>query len=164
MERSLRSKLAIVVAVAWSAYTLAYLCHFFFYLGIVVYPSTHRAISAGLICILTLLLVPWRKSSTPSDLKWYDWLPILAVTVGCGYIALHSNRLIAEGRLMAHPWEMILAVLFFFSVLESARRTTGWILAGLVILSFFYAVYSNHFPGFLRSTGFPIPWLSAGCT
>jgi TRAP transporter 4TM/12TM fusion protein len=154
-DRGLRARLALVVAVAWSAYTLAYLCHLFFYLGIVVYPLTHRAISAGLVCILTLLLVPWRKSGPPSGLKWYDWLPILVVALGCGYIGLHANKLIAEGRLMAHPWEMILATLFFLSVIEATRRTTGWILAGLVIASFFYAVYSDHFPGFLRSTGFP---------
>jgi len=154
-ERGLRSKLALSVAVLWSTYTLAYLCHFFFYLGIVIFPLTHRAISAGLICILTLLLAPWRKNRPSVKLKWYDWISLLAVLVGCAYIALNANRLVAEGRLMAFPAEMVLAAIFFFSVIEATRRTTGWILAGLVTFSFFYAVYSDYFPGFLHSTGFP---------
>lgn len=153
-ERSLRSKLALIVAVLWSTYTLGYLCHFFFYLGIVIFPLTHRAISAGLICILTLLLSPWRKNRPSVKLKWYDWISLLGILVGSAYIALNANRLIADGRLMAYPAEMVLAGVFFFLVIESSRRTTGWILAGLVAFSFFYAVYSNYFPGFLHSTGF----------
>ena len=62
-NRGLRSRLAFVVAIGWSAYTLCYLCNVFFYLGLVVYPLTHRAISAGLICILALLLNPLRKGA-----------------------------------------------------------------------------------------------------
>ena len=37
-DRNLRSKLALIVAVLWSVYTLSYLCNLFFYLGLVIYP------------------------------------------------------------------------------------------------------------------------------
>ncbi|MBW2304586.1 MAG: hypothetical protein JRF57_12855 [Deltaproteobacteria bacterium] len=50
-ERSLRYKLAFVVSLLWTLYTLSHLCNLFFYLNLVIPPLTHRAISAGLICI-----------------------------------------------------------------------------------------------------------------
>ncbi|MFO7785380.1 MAG: TRAP transporter permease [Thermodesulfobacteriota bacterium] len=154
-ERSLRYKLAFVVSFLWTLYTLAYLCNFFFYLGLIIPPLTHRALSAGLICILIFLLFPpSKKRATASRLKWYDVIPILIIIVGCTYIAVNANRLIAEGRLMCYPAEMVLAPLLFLAVVEAARRTTGWVLVSLIAFFFFYAVYSDYFPGFLRSTGF----------
>ena len=156
-ERNLRSKLALTVAVIWSAYTLSYLCNLFFYLGLFVYPITHRAVSAALICTLVYLLLPPKKGMSRDTLKWYDILPILVIISGCAYIAINANNLVAEGRLISYRYEMVLASLLFLAVIEATRRVIGWTLAVLVILSFFYAVYSNHFPGFLRSTGFSYP-------
>jgi TRAP transporter 4TM/12TM fusion protein len=156
-DRNLRSKLALVVAVLWSVYTLSYLCNLFFYLGLVIYPITHRATSAALICTLVFLLLPPKKGMSREKLRWYDVLPILIVLVGCAYIAVNANNLVAEGRLITYPYEMVLAAFLFLAVIEAARRAIGWTLAVLIILSFFYAVYSNHFPGFLRSTGFSYP-------
>ncbi len=153
-ERGLRYKLAFVVALIWSMYTLSYLCNLFFYMGVIVYPLTHRAISAGLICILVLLLSPPSKKMSMGKLKWYDVLPIVIIISGCSYIAVNANSLVADGRLMTYPYEMVLAALLFVTVIEAARRTVGWVLAGIIVSSFLYAVYSNHFPGFLRSTGF----------
>jgi TRAP transporter 4TM/12TM fusion protein len=153
-DRGLRSKLAFFVAIVWSLYTLSYLCNVFFYLGLVIYPITHRAISSGLICILVFLLTTPKKDISREKLRWYDILPILAVLVGCTYIAVNANELVAEGRLISYSYEIILASFLFLSVIEATRRTIGWVLTGLVIFFFFYAVYSNHFPGFLHSTGF----------
>ena len=153
----MRSKLALSVAVFWSAYTLSHLCNLFFYLGLFVYPITHRAVSAALICILVYLLLPPKKGMSRDTLKWYDILPILVIISGCAYIAINANNLVAEGRLISYRYEMVLASLLFLAVIEATRRVIGWTLAVLVILSFFYAVYSNHFPGFLRSTGFSYP-------
>lgn len=157
--RGVRSKLAFLVAVTWSIYTLSYLCNIFFYLGLVVYPITHRAISAGLICILVFLLYPPKKGMSRERLRWYDILPILFVIVGCAYIAVNANRLVAEGRLISYPFEIVLASLLFLSFIEATRRTIGLILSGLIIFFFFYTVYSDHFPGFLHSTGFSYPMM-----
>jgi TRAP transporter 4TM/12TM fusion protein len=156
-ERNLRSKLALIVAVIWSIYTLSYLCNLFFYLGLVIYPITHRAISTALICTLVYLLFPPKKGVLREQLRWYDVLPILIIIAGCSYIAVNANKLVAEGRLISYPYEMVLASLLFLAVIEATRRAIGWTLAVLIIFSFFYAVYSNHFPGFLRSTGFSYP-------
>jgi TRAP-type uncharacterized transport system fused permease subunit len=91
----------------------------------------------------------------PADrLKWYDILPILVTIAGCANIAVYANTLVADGRLNAYPYEIILACLFFGAVLEATRRTTGVVLPVIITVFFLYAVYSDHFPGFLRSTGF----------
>jgi TRAP-type uncharacterized transport system fused permease subunit len=153
-DRGLRSRLAFIVAVIWSVYTLSYLCNIFFYLGVVIYPITHRTISAGLISILVFLLYAPKRGMSREKLRWYDILPVLSVIVGCAYIAVNANNLVAEGRLISHTFEMILASFLFLSVIEATRRTIGWILPGLVIFFFFYAIYSNQLPGFLHSTGF----------
>ena len=157
--RGPRSKLALLVAVTWSTYTLSYLCNIFFYLGVVIYPLTHRAISAGLICVLVFLLYPPKKGMSREKLQWYDVLPILFVIAGCAYIAVNANRLVAEGRLISHDFEILLASLVFLSFIEATRRTIGLVLSGLIIFFFFYTVYSDHFPGFLHSTGFSYPMM-----
>lgn len=153
-NRGLRSRLAFLVAVTWSVHTLGYLGNVYFYLGFVVYPLAHRVISAGLICILVFLISPPRKGMKLSRLNWYDIIPIFIIIVGCAYIAINVNELIAEGRLVTRPYEMVLASLLFLSVIEATRRVIGWTLAAIIASFFFYAVYSNYFPGFLHSTGF----------
>jgi TRAP transporter 4TM/12TM fusion protein len=152
--RGLRSKLALTVAVIWSLYTLSYLCHFFFYLGWVIYPITHRAISAGLVCTLVFLLYAPKKGMALEKLKWFDALPILFVIGGCTYIAINANQLVSEGRLTPYSYEMVLASFLVLSVIEATRRTIGLLFSCLIIFFFFYSIYSNYFPGFLHSTGF----------
>ncbi len=153
-DRGLRSKLACLVSFIWSLYTLAYLCNVFFYLGLVVYPITHRAISSGLICTLVFLMYPPQKGASREKLKWYDLLPILIVIIGAAYIAINANELVSEGRLIPYPYEMAFAAFFVALLVEAIRRTIGPILSCLIILAFFYPIYSDHFPGFLHSTGF----------
>ena len=122
-DRGLRSKLAFIVALIWSIYTLAYLCKVFFTLfQVVIYPLTHRAISAGLICTLVFLLLPPKKDMPRDRLKWYDLVPILFILAGCSYIAIFADALVTEGRLTAYPFEMVLSSLLFITVLEATRR------------------------------------------
>lgn len=157
--RGLRARLALIVAVAWSLYTLAYLSHLFLYLHVVIYSVTHRAICTALISILVFLLLPPKAGMPRDKLRWFDLLPILFIMAGCTYIAVNATRLVAVGRLVAYPYEMALAALLFLSVIEATRRTAGWILAGLIAFFFLYAVYSDHFPSFLHSTGFSYPMM-----
>jgi TRAP transporter 4TM/12TM fusion protein len=153
-ERTVSQKAALIVSVIWTLYTLSYLCNLFFYAGLVIPPTSHRAISSGLICTLVFLLFPAGKARPRGGFVWRNLLPLLGIAAGCVYVALQADTLIAEGRLVATPSETVLAAIFLASLVEAVRRTTGWILVGLILLFFFYAVYSDYFPGFLRSTGF----------
>lgn len=88
-------------------------------------------------------------------MKCFDLILVASILVGCAYIAVNANDLIAEGRLIASPLEMVMGVLLFISIIEATRRTTGLILVALIVFFFFYTIYSDYFPGFLNSTGFP---------
>jgi TRAP transporter 4TM/12TM fusion protein len=146
-----RTKSACVLAICWTSYTLAYLFNVFFYLGVIIYPTAHRAINVALITVLVFLLYPMKGKSRVVALL--DLAAIFMVFLSCGYIVYYSDKLIyAWGD--ASVVQMILGVGLTVCLLEATRRTVNWILPIIILAFFFYAVYSNYFPSFLRSTGF----------
>ncbi len=155
-ERNLRLKIAGVIGVAWTIYIIMSLFNVFFYLGIVIFPITHRAICSGAITCLALLVVPWKKGSGLGDLTIVDILLVLMAAVGAGYIAINASTLVYEWKDATVP-QMCLGFAFGLAILETARRVAGWIPVGLIVASFFYFVYSDHFPGFMMSSGYSYP-------
>lgn len=157
-----KKRLSSVIGIIWAVYTLAYLSHVFFYLGLMISPLTHRAISVGMISILVFLHHPppfIKRGKTPGDvLSWHEILLVLVIITGCGYVAVQANELISQGRMVAHTYEMVLGAVLFLSVIEAARRTVGLVVPFIGISAFFYTIYSNYFPGFLHSSGFPYSW------
>jgi len=151
-NRDVRSKLSFIVAIAWTLYTLAYLCNLFSYLHITIYSMSHRAVCAGLITILVFLLYPPKKGVV-GRLAWYDILPILFTLAGSLYIIINGSRLVYEWGDANTP-ELVLGAIFILCLIEATRRTTGPVVTGLIIFFTLYTVYSNYFPGFLHSTGF----------
>ena len=152
--KGLRAKVAFIVAVVWSVYTLAYLCKLFSNLGIIVYPVAHRAICAGLITILVFLLYPLRKGMARDKLAWYDILPILLTAAGCGYVVAYASAVVFE-RADANALEMALGISVIACLIEATRRTVGSVVAAIITFFFFYPAYSNFFPSFLHGVGRP---------
>lgn len=151
-----REKIALSVAVCWCLYTLAYLCNVFFFMGLVVYPTAHRAINVVLITTLVFLGHPAKKGDKDHIFSWYDAIALLFLWVGCAYVAVKADKLVyAWGD--ASSLEMILGLGLILSLLEATRRTVNLILPLIIIFFFFYTVYSRYFPGFLWSTGFSYP-------
>ena len=155
-ERNLRLKIAGVIGAAWTIYIVLSLFNVFFYLGIVIFPITHRAICSGAITCLALLIVPWNKSKGLGPLSPLDVLLVLTAAVGAGYIAVNASSLVYDWK-DATPAQMCLGFAFGIVILETARRVAGWIPVGLIAASFFYFVYSDHFPGFMMSSGYSYP-------
>ena len=155
-ERNLRFKLAGVIGVAWTIYIILSLFNVFFYLGIVIFPITHRAICSGAITCLALLIVPWKKGKELGALSLIDILLVLMAAIGAGYIALNASTLVYEWK-DATVTQMCLGFAFGLAILETARRVAGWIPVGLIVASFFYFVYSDYFPGFMMSSGYSYP-------
>ncbi len=135
----------------WVLYTLAYLSNLFFYLDIIPYPTTHRALNVGILTTLVFLDYPLKKDYR---LAWLvDIAAILFVVVGSGYVVYNADELVyAWGD--ANVIEMILGTGLIITLLEASRRTAGIALPIIIVFFFFYMMYSDHFPGFLRSTGF----------
>lgn len=155
-ERNLRLKIAGVIGAAWTIYIILSLFNVFFYLGIVIFPITHRAICSGAITCLALLIVPWKKSKGLGPLSPLDVLLVLTAAVGAGYIAVNASSLVYDWK-DATPVQMCLGFSFGIVILETARRVAGWIPVGLIAASFFYFVYSDYFPGFMMSSGYSYP-------
>ncbi len=155
-ERNLRFKLAGVIGMVWTLYIILSLFNVFFYLGIVIFPITHRAICSGAITCLALLITPWKKGKELGKLSIIDILLVLMTAIGAGYIAVNASTLIYEWK-DATMTQMCLGFAFGIAILETARRVAGWIPVGLIVASFFYFVYSDYFPGFMMSSGYSYP-------
>lgn len=155
-ERNLRFKLAGVIGMVWTLYIILSLFNVFFYLGIVIFPITHRAICSGAITCLALLITPWKKGKELGKLSIIDILLVMMTAIGAGYIAVNASTLIYEWK-DATMTQMCLGFAFGIAILETARRVAGWIPVGLIVASFFYFVYSDYFPGFMMSSGYSYP-------
>ena len=88
-ERNLRLKIAGIIGVAWTSYIILSLFNVFFYLGIVIFPITHRAICSGAITCLALLIVPWKRSKGLGPLSPLDVLLVLTAAAGAGLSLIH---------------------------------------------------------------------------
>ena len=155
-KRNLRFKLAGAIGVVWTIYIILSLFNVFFYLGIVVFPITHRAICSGAITCLALLITPWKKGKELGALSIIDILLVLMTAIGAGYIAVNASTLVYEWKDATVP-QMCLGFAFGLAILETARRVAGWIPVGLIVASFFYFVYSDYFPDFMMSSGYSYP-------
>ena len=153
-DRTIRQKLAFCLGALWTIYIIFSLCKIFFMLGIVVYPVAHRAICAGALVSLALLIAPARKGKKTGPLGTFiEGVLILWTLAACCYVAWNADTLIFEWG-DANWWQMLLAAGFSIALMESVRRTSGFAPVVLSVGAFFYFVYSDLFPGFLMSTGF----------
>lgn len=145
-----RAWVILLLSSAWVLYTLAYLSNLFFYLGIIPYPTAHRALNVGIITVLAFIANPIRKGH---PLVWLDIIAIFFVVLGCSYIAIRAGELVyAWGD--ANIFEMILGTALILALMEASRRTSGIALPIIVAFFFVYTMYSNYFPSFLQSSGF----------
>lgn len=114
-----------------------------------VLEESHRAVSLGLLIVLTLLMKRARRGEKGS-VPWYDYVIMIAGAIGCFYIAPTSK--IVELQ-MASPeastFELILGIITLLTLLEGTRRVSGWILPLILVFFVFYALYADHFPGLL---------------
>ncbi|MBW1737388.1 MAG: TRAP transporter fused permease subunit [Deltaproteobacteria bacterium] len=108
--------------------------------------ESHRAISLGLLIIMTLLMKRARNKDR-GKVPWYDYLLMTIGAIGCFYIAPTSK--IVELQMaspVVKPFELALGIATLLVLLEGTRRISGWILPLILVFFIFYAVFANHFP------------------
>lgn len=81
---------------------------------------------------------------------------MVAIATGCIYIILNVETIMAA-RVPATGVVFILSIAATVSIFEAARRVSGLFTPVLMVISFLYGVYSNHFPGILHGLGFSYP-------
>lgn len=151
-----RQRLAFIIGGLWVVYIILEIFQIFTFLGLVIYPLTHRAICAGALIVVGLLIKPARRQHPHRNLTFLDSVLILWTLAACGYIAWIGPDMANEWN-DANWWQMLLAVGFGVALMETVRRTSGLAPVILSLAAFFYFVYSDYFPGFLMSTGFSYP-------
>ena len=126
----------------------AFSTRYFFVLG-----ESHRAVSLGLIIILTFLLVRARKNDAPQA-PWFDYVLMTAGAIGCFYIAPTSR--IVELQMASPevgPFELALGVVTIIVLLEGTRRVSGAVLPTILVFFIVYALFANRFPGIFYGRG-----------
>ena len=135
--------------VAFFLYEVAYLLGAFATGYFFLLDESHRALSLGLIIVLTFLLVRARKDDN-TKVPWYDYVLMALGALGCFYIA-PTDRVV-ELQLASPevaPLELVLGVITLLVLLEGTRRVSGSVLPALLVFFVVYALFADHFPGFL---------------
>ena len=142
-----------IFIVAFFTYELLYVMGVFSTQYFYILGPSHKAISLGLIIILTFLIKRARKND-PGPVPWYDYILMIVGAIGCFYIAPTAE--IVKIQLIAPEpttFELILGITTILILLEGTRRASGIILPLILILFIFYSVEASHFPGILYGRG-----------
>jgi len=110
-------------------------------------------ISIALTFVLVFMLSPAKKGAARRGLAWYDWLFMGGGVAGCIWILTHQKVFLA--RLPIDDTAVIIGTIFIIATLEALRRSMGLAVVVIMLAFFFYAMFSNIFPGIFWSTGFP---------
>ena len=122
----------------------AFSTQYFFLLG-----ESHRAISLGLLIVLTLLLRRAR-STDPPRIPWYDYVLMAAGAAGCFYIAPTPKIVeLQTASPIIGAFELTIGIVTLLVLLEGTRRVSGPVLPGLLVGVVLYAMFADRFPGVL---------------
>ena len=81
------------------------------------------------------------------------WVPALLTVAVCAYLVLEHDELVRRAGSPTGA-DLVLGVVAVVLVLELARRTTGWGLVAVAVLSLAYAAAGPHLPGVLAHRGY----------
>ncbi|MDA2933831.1 TRAP transporter fused permease subunit [Acidobacteria bacterium AH-259-D05] len=131
------SGLIALIALAWAG-ELPYRFRFALY--------SEQVLSAILALSLTLVFLGVSVRRPRGGVPWYDWLASALGLAAGGYMAVRYPVLARE--FFFRPVETtVLGVILILLVVEALRRTTGWSLLGVLLLSFTYALFGHLVPG-----------------
>jgi TRAP transporter 4TM/12TM fusion protein len=147
------------LAVVFILFHLAYIGQVFLRFDIVILPSQMRAVSLGLILILTFLQLP-AKGTTSRRLPWYDVVLILMSIASTIYL-LSLSQIVLHGRAYATNLDCLFAFFLFIPLVEAMRRTGSLVVLIIGVVFMLYAYFANYFPGFLWGPGWGIRRLVA---
>ena len=149
------------VAVAFSVYHILYITGLVHRARIFLDIPQHLAIHVGFIIALIFLLVPIRAKAAGGKLPWYDIVLLVLVVSWNLYILINFTPLRIRGTAASlELYEVVASWLNMLIILEATRRIMGWVVPGIAAFFLFYALFSEHFPGFLCAAGHD--WIRVG--
>src|SRR5215472_9748591 len=136
--------LITTVAVAMSLYHL--------YAAYAIIPAhILRATHVGFVLFLLFLLFPASKRFR-GRVQWFDIVLSLVGVASIAYLLIDFDDFI-ERAVTPNRWDLLFGIVLILLVLEGVRRTSGWILAGVVGIFIVYAFVGPYLPS---------PWTHRG--
>ena len=132
------AKLAALLAVAMSLL-------FLYWAWATVTAQVLRLVFLGFALVLTFLVYPARRRSRQNGVPWYDWLLIVASIAAVAYPLWDFEEFIYRAALPTSE-DQVFGGLTIILVLETTRRTTGWILPAVALAFLAYAWLGPYLP------------------
>ncbi len=120
-------------------------------------PLVQRSVHVGLSIGLVYLGV-----AAVADNIARRWLMValaVLVMVACGYLVVEDERITNEIAVEIRPHELVLGVALLALILDSARRSTGWILPIMVLGMLAYTLFGNMLSGNWGHPGFSLDFM-----
>ena len=109
--------------------------------------------------VILFLRYPVGKKRPKNKIDLWDWFFAGLLAIGCLNILLNWDAIaLREGAAVTS--DIVLGVIMTLLVLDGTRRSMGWPLPIMAIISIVYAVFGPYFPGLLAHGGFPVEELA----
>ncbi len=132
-------KVRIIIALLAIAYSLFHLYITFNPLPELIQRSIHVSFGLGLI----FLLYPASARSSRTTISWYDWVWVLASFAGAIYIIFQYQDIMTVRGGIPNTLDIVISMITVITVLEGARRMTGWILPVFSLIFLAYPFISH---------------------
>ncbi len=124
------------------------------YLGWSILREQYLGLILGMVLSCSFLLVPPYSKAARDRVPWYDIiLSILGLITGL-YITILYPKLVWDMALITQD-RVILGTIIIVLIIEASRRTTGWLVASVGLLSLLYLRFTWLVPGMLGGPGTP---------
>ena len=114
---------------------------------------TQRAWHWMFMGVLLFLCYPMTKKRPKNKIDIWDWGFAILMIAGCANILLNYAAIaMREGS--AIPSDIYIGTIMIFLVIEGTRRSMGWPLPIMAIISLIYGIFGPYMPGILAHGGF----------
>ena len=132
---------------------------FHLYAAVEIVPAqTLRPVHVGFVLLLVFLLFPIAARFRNRLMPWDVVLALAAVAV-IGYLVTGGDDIWDRNTLPSRT-DQWMGLLFIVLVLEACRRTSGWIMTGVVMLFVVYALAGEHISGSFAHRGYDLASLT----
>lgn len=115
----------------------------------------HKAIHLSAVLGLIFLMFPsgWRIAGPAfGGVPWYDWALGALMVAACMYLPLVFDEMTFRIG-SPNTSDVVMGTLMLVLALETARRSLGWALPIVVLVSVAYGLWGNHLSGVLAHPG-----------
>lgn len=120
--------------------------------------STHLSLA---LIIIFLIRKPNREKRGTEPVKLLDIILITVSLICLIYPIANFERLVTRWPYVSAItiYDYIYGIAVFVLIIEASRRTIGWILPIIAIVSVLYVYYGNFMPAGFKHRGFSIKWI-----